>query len=139
VWAGKYSAQIYYATNVVGAADTVTAAFKTATTSFGVLYVHEYAGINTASPVDVTASASGSSATLNSGSVTTTGANDLIFGAGASDNTVTAGGSGFTPRSLAFGNITEDRVAATSGSYNATANHNGKMWGMQLVAFRAGN
>jgi chitodextrinase len=136
-WGSGYSAQIFYATNIVGGTDTVTAAFRTSVTSFGVIYVHEYAGINTLNPVDVTASASGSSTALNSGTATTTSANDLIFGAGVSDNMVTAAGSGFISRDMAYGNITEDRIAEAIGSYAATATHNGKMWGMQMVAFRA--
>jgi hypothetical protein len=105
-------------------------------TAFGVVYVHEYAGISPTSPVDVSSSAIGSSATLNSGSVTTTGVNELIFGAGVSDNNVTAAGSSFISRDLAYGNITEDRVASSIGPYSAAATHNGKLWGMQVVAFR---
>jgi chitodextrinase len=136
-WGSGYSAQVFYGTVVVGGTDTVTATFRTAVSSFGVVYVHEYAGISTVNPVDVTASASGSSATLNSGAATTTSANDLIFGAGVSDNYVTAAGTGFVARDLAFGNITEDRIAGSIGSYAATATHNGQMWGMQMVAFRA--
>lgn len=139
VWAGKYSAQVFYATNIAGGSDTVTARFQTAASSFGVLYIHEYAGINTSSPVDVTTSTAGSSATMNSGSVTTTSANDLIFGAGVSDNLVSAAGSGFTARDMAFGNITEDRPATATGSVSATASHKGKAWGMQVVAFRGAN
>jgi chitodextrinase len=88
-------------------------------------------------PVDVTAAASGSSALMNSGNATTTSANDLIFGAGVSDNMVTSAGSGFTARDSAFGNITEDRIAGPAGSYGATAAHNGRKWAMQMVAFRA--
>lgn len=136
-WGSGYCAQIFYATNIVGGSDTVTAAFQTPVTSFGVAYAHEYAGIDATNPVDVTVSASGSSASVNSGSATTTGANDLIFGAGVSDKTVTAAGSGFVSRDLAYGNITEDRTAAAIGSYAATATHNGQKWGMQMVAFRA--
>ena len=136
-WGSGYSAQVFYASNIAGGADTVTASFRTSVTSFGVVYVHEYAGISAVNPVDVTASASGSSSSLNSGPATTTSANDLVFGAGVSDNTVTAAGSGFVSRDLAYGNITEDRSAATAGPCSATATHNGKMWGMQMVAFRA--
>ena len=136
IWNGGNSAQIFYASNIAGGADTVTAAFRTPVTNFGVVYVHEYAGISATSPVDVTASASGSSALLNSGATTTTGANELIFGAGVSDNSVTAVGSGFTSRDLAYGNVTEDQVAGSTGSYAATATHNGNTWGMQMVAFR---
>ncbi len=136
-WGNGYSAQIFYATNIAGGTDTVTAAFRTPVTSFGVLYVHEYAGISSVNPVDATTSASGSSAALNSGTATTTSANDLIFGAGVSDNAVTAAGSGFVSRDQAYGNITEDRSAGAIGSYAASATHNGKQWCMQMVAFRA--
>jgi chitodextrinase len=136
-WGAGYSAQVFYATNIIGGSDTVTASFQTPVTNFGVVYAHEYSGIDPNNPVDVTVAASGSSATMNSGSATTTSANDLIFGAGVSDNNVNAAGSGFISRDLAYGNITEDRTAATIGSYAATATHNGQKWGMQMVAFRA--
>jgi chitodextrinase len=136
-WGNGYSAQVLYANGIVGGTDTVTATFRTSVTSFGVLYVHEYAGISTSNPVDLTASASGSSGSLNSGTATTTSANDLIFGAGVSDNVVTAAGLGFTSRDMAYGNITEDKVAGSTGSYSATATQGGNMWGMQMVAFRA--
>lgn len=136
-WGNGYSAQVFYASNIAGGMDTVTAAFRNSVTAFGVVYAHEYAGISTTSPVDVTASASGSSASLNSGVGVTTSANDLIFGAGVSDNVVTSAGSSFVARDLAYGNITEDRIAASTGSYSATATHNGSKWGIQMVAFRA--
>ncbi|PYX51406.1 MAG: hypothetical protein DMG76_32320, partial [Acidobacteria bacterium] len=45
-WGGGFSAQVFYATRIAGGADTVTATFRTPVTSFGVLYVHEYAGID---------------------------------------------------------------------------------------------
>ena len=136
-WGTGYRAQIFYAPNITGGADIVTAAFQTAVTSFGVIYVHEYAGISPTSPVDVTASASGSSTALNSGSVTTTSPNDLIFGAGVSGGAVTAAGSGFVSRDQSYGNITEDRTAVTAGAYSATATQKTAKWGMQVVAFRA--
>jgi hypothetical protein len=53
-----------------GGTDTVTSTFQAAVTSFGVIYAHEYSGINTSNPVDVTASASGTSGNLTSGSAT---------------------------------------------------------------------
>jgi chitodextrinase len=136
-WGRGYCAQIFYATNIAGGASTVTATFQTPVTSFGVVYAHEYSGISATNPVDVTVSASGSSTSLNSGSATTTSANDLIFGAAVSDNAVTGAGSGFVSRDLAYGNITEDRNGAAIGSYAATATHNGQQWGIQMVAFRA--
>jgi len=138
-WGGGNSAQVFYATNITGGADTVAATFRTAVSSFGVVYIHEYSGISASNPVDVTVAATGSSASMNSGTATTTNPNDLIFGAGVSDKSVTAAGSGFTPLSLAFGNITEDENATSAGSYAATATHNGIVWAIQMVAFRAAN
>jgi hypothetical protein len=138
-WGTGYHAQVFYASSISGGADTVTATFQTAVSTFGVLYIHEYSGISATNPVDVTASASGAGPTLNSGLATTTSANDLIFGAGVSDNNVSAPGTGFTMRDMAFGNITEDMIANTPGPYAATASHFGTNWGMQMVAFRAGH
>jgi hypothetical protein len=138
-WGNGYSAQVFYATKIAGDTTTVTATFLKSLTSFGVVYIHEYAGISTANPVDATAAASGSSASLNSGNVTTTSPNDLLFGAGVSDDMVTAAGAGFAPRDMTYGNITEDEVASSTGSYSATATHRGNTWAMQVVAFRAAN
>jgi hypothetical protein len=135
-WGSGYRAQVFYAPINTAGSDTINATFQTPITSFGVIYAHEYAGISRIDPVDVTTSASGSSTSLDSGSATTTSANDLIFGIGVSDNTVTAAGSGFASRDLAYGNITEDRVAGSIGSYAAKATHSGRVWGMQMVAFR---
>jgi hypothetical protein len=138
-WGGSSNAQIFYASNIAGGANTVTVSFRNAVSSYGVIYVHEYAGISPSNPVDVTVAASGSGPSLNSGSATTTTANDLIFGAGVSSNVVTAAGSGFISRDVAYGNITEDETAGSAGVYAATATHNGSSWGMQLVAFRPAN
>jgi hypothetical protein len=136
-WGFGYSSQVFYASNIAGGADTVKATFQQAVNGFGVLYIHEYAGISAITPVDVTAAASGAGSTLNSGLATTTSANDLLFGAGVSDYAVTATGPGFTALNTNYGNITESRIATTPGAYDATATHNGTNWGMQMVAFRA--
>jgi glucose/arabinose dehydrogenase/chitodextrinase len=133
----SWSSQVFYAKNIGGGANTVTATFGTAIKQFGVVYIHEYAGVDKVNPFDATASAVGSSSAMNSGSATTANANDLIFGAGASLKSVTASGSGFTSRSTAFDNITEDKVVSTVGSYNATATQNSNVWVMHMVAFRA--
>jgi outer membrane protein assembly factor BamB len=136
-WGNSWSAQVFYAKSIAGGANTVTATFGTAISSFGIVYLHEYSGLNKVNPVDVTASAIGSSAAMSSGAVSTTNASDLLFGAGASMNAVTAAGTGFTTRSSAFDNRTEDRVVTSTGSYAATATQNSNAWVMQLVAFRA--
>ena len=133
----QWSAQVFYARNVAAGANTVTATFSAAVTSFGIIYVHEYAGIDKVSPLDVSTSAAGTSRAMSSGSAATTSASDLIFGAGASNQVVTGAGSGFTTRSSAFGNLTEDRRVTSTGSYAATATQNGNAWAMQMVAFKA--
>ncbi len=133
---GKYSTQVFYATNAAGGADTVTATFGTAVTQFGIVYAHEYSGVRQSAPLDVTATATGTSGSLNSGSAPTSYATDLIFAGGVSAATVTAAGSGFTARSKSEGNMTEDRVVTAVGSYSATATNSSGAWGMQMVAFK---
>src|SRR4029077_17848568 len=68
---------IYYAPSIVGGSNTVTVTFSQAAT-FPDVRILEYRGVTT---LDVTAGASGNSATANSGAATTTVANELIFGA----------------------------------------------------------
>ena len=134
-WGKGWSAQVFYASSIVGGSNTVKATFGSAITSFGLLYLHEYSGLAATSPVDVSASAVGTSASMSSGAVTTAQANDLLFAAGASDSAATKG-AGFTARLTGFGNITEDLGVTTTGSYAGTAAQNGTTWVMQLVAFR---
>jgi len=131
------SSQVFYAKNIGAGANTVRATFGTSISSFGILYIHEYSGIDKVNPLDVTSAASGTTSAMNSGSATTTNANDLIFGAGVSSNSVTAMGSGFTSRSTFDGNRTMDKIVATTGSYNATATQSGNAWAMHMVAFKA--
>jgi outer membrane protein assembly factor BamB len=136
-WGNNWSAQVFYSSGIRAGSNTVTATFGTSINSFGIVYLHEYSGLANVSPVDVSASAAGSSASMSSGAVTTTQANDLLFAAGVSTVSVTTAGTGFTKRLTGFDNLTEDRVVTTTGSYAGTATQNGTAWAMQLVAFRA--
>ena len=134
-WTGGRSAQVFYAKNVTGGTNTVTATFATTLSRFGLLYITEYSGIDKTNPFDATSPATGgTSAAMNSGTTATTNANDLLVALGASDNDVTAPGAGYTSRSTVFGNIVEDRTVTATGAYSATANQNGNGWVMQLVA-----
>jgi glucose/arabinose dehydrogenase len=132
-----WSSQVFYAKNATGGANTVQATLGSAINQFGIIYIHEYSGIDKANPLDVSSAGVGSSAAMNSGSATTTNPQDLIFGAGASSHTVTAAGSGFTSRLTNYGNITEDKAVTSAGSYNATATQNASAWVMHMVAFKA--
>ena len=50
-WNGsQWSAQVFYAKNVAGGANTVTAQFSSNINSFGILYIHEYSGIDPEQP-----------------------------------------------------------------------------------------
>jgi hypothetical protein len=101
----------------------------------------EYSGADQNNPVDVTAANSGTSSSDSSGSATTTNPADLIFGANMVGTLTTGPGTGFTMRLITSpdGDIAEDRMVTTTGSYGATSNGLNLTgpWIMQMVAFRA--
>jgi glucose/arabinose dehydrogenase/PKD repeat protein len=134
----SWRAQVFYAKNVAGGANTVTGTFSSSVSgSFGGIYVHEYAGMDKVSPLDVVKSAKGTGTALSSGAAVTTNANDLIFGAGATAGAITSAGAAYSVRSTVSGNWTMDRNVTTTGSYAATATATSARWVMQLVAFKA--
>jgi hypothetical protein len=136
-WDGSSSSQVFYAKNVSGGANTVTAQFSSAISGWAVVYVHEYSGVDKVNPFDKEVSAVGASTrTMDSGSLTTSGA-ALLFNAGASGNAVTAAGPDYITRSTAFGNRTQDRNTYATGTYNATMTSNVNAWVSHLVAFRS--
>ena len=141
VQSGYATQSIYYAKNIAAAvagANTVTVTFASAATAPDIRIL-EYSGADPSNPVDVTVATTGSSATSSSGAVTTTNANDLLFGANLVQTSTTAPCSGFTKRLLTTpdGDIAEDEMVKTAGSYTATApvSPSGD-WIMQMVAFR---
>jgi hypothetical protein len=141
VISGTLSQTVYYAKNIAGAGagtNTVTVKFSTAAV-YPDIRVLEYAGIDTTNPLDVSAAASGNSATSTSASVTTTYANDLIVGANMVYTHTSGPGAGFTKRVITSpdGDIDEDKVVAAISSYNATAPLTSSgPWIMQMVAFK---
>jgi len=136
------SQAIYYAKNIFAAAtgaNTVTVSFNVGA-RFPDIRIAEYSGLDTVNPLDVSVGAQGTTtSTSNSGSVTTTTANDLLVGANLVQSTTTAAGSGYTSRTITQdGDILEDRVVTVTGSYSATAALDKiQPWIMQIVAFRA--
>ena len=127
---------IYYAANIVGGSNTVTVTFSQAA-AYPDVRILEYRGVTT---LDVTAGASGNSATANSGAATTTSANELIFGANTVATLTGAAGSGFTSRIITSpdGDIAEDKMVTTAGSNSATATLSASgPWVMQMVTFSA--
>ncbi len=134
---GIWSAQLFYAKNILAGANTVTVKYATAVNQWGLLYIHEYSGLDLLNPLDVTAAGAGTGTAMSTTAATTTGPNDLIFAGGASTATVTAPGTGFTARSRVDDNLTEDRIVGSAGSYSATATQNSSAWVLQLAAFKA--
>ncbi len=132
---------IYYAKNIASGSNTVTVKFNQAAV-YPDVRILEYSGLNSTSPLDVTAAATGSGTTASSSSATTTSANELIFDAGTTTGiTFTASGSGFTTRLVdIYGNMAEDKTVSSTGSYAATATitgaYNSSYWIMQMVAFK---
>ena len=136
---GVASQAIYYSPAIVSAgagANIVTVAFSPAA-AYADVRILEYNGADPTNPVDVVATATGNGGTDNSGSVTTTNATDLLFGANLVTGFTGGPGSGFTNRLLTApdGDVAEDQMVAATGSYNATAPGTGQ-WIMQMVAFR---
>jgi fibronectin type 3 domain-containing protein len=142
VLSGVASQTIYYAANIAGAAanaNTVTVAFN-GTALYPDVRILEYSGVATASPFEVGAAASGSSALASSGSATTTSAGDLLVGADLTVQETSGAGAGFTSRMITVpdADIAEDRIVNATGSYSATAPISpAGATIMQLAAFKA--
>lgn len=123
---------LFAATDVAGGSDSITATLSAAAPSRFELYIHEYSGI---SAFDVARSAIGTSAAMTSGTMNLSASNELVFAYAWSSDTAT-GGAGFTVRSTAYSNVTEDAIAISVGSYEATASQNGVAWAMLAGSFK---
>jgi fibronectin type 3 domain-containing protein len=141
VQSGFGSQSVYYAPNILTAAagtNTVTVTFARPAT-FPDVRILEYSGADPINPVDATGANSGNSTISISGSVSTTNATDLIFGANLVQTGTIGPGGGFTQRLLTApdGDIVEDQMVAVPGSYSASAPLSPPgSWIMQTVAFR---
>ena len=131
---GNKKTRVYYAKNINGGADTVTITFSASTTSD--IYVTEYTGISTVTPVDIKPGATGNSSGTASASGTTTVPGDILYafcfvdsGAGCT------AGAGFTSLSTFDSNLVENVISTSSGSYAATGTA-GSSWTMQMVALK---
>jgi len=126
---------IYYAANIVGGSNMVTVTFTQAA-AYPDIRILEYHGVTT---LDAKAGASGNSTAANSGSATTTSANELIFGANTVYTGNAAAGSGFTSRIITSpdSDIAEDKLVTTAGSNSATATLSSTgPWVMQMITFK---
>jgi hypothetical protein len=139
---GSLSQSIYYAKNIPAApagANAVTVTFNKPAI-YADIRILEYSGIDQTSPLDVAVAAVGNSADSSSGVLTTTYATDLLVGANMVATATTGAGTGFTKRLLTNpdGDIAEDAVVTSAGTYSATAPLSSSGgWIMQMVAFMA--
>jgi hypothetical protein len=134
------SESIYYAPGIhaaVAGANTVTVTFAAPANVLD-LRALEYSGLDPVAPLDVAVAAQGMSATpASSGSATTNYARELLFGAGMSTFQFSGAGPSFTSRVVTtLGDIAEDQIVSTTGTYSAVAPlAQNCAWVMQLAAF----
>ena len=133
------SQSIYFAKNIVAAvSNTVTVTFNTAAASPNVRIL-EYSGADTTSPVDDTNGEIATGTLLDSGTVFTTVAGDLVIGASMSGGTVVTTRPTYTTvtNTTPGGISVEHLVGPAAGSVRATAIQNSSTpWIMQAVAFK---
>jgi hypothetical protein len=99
----------------------------------------EVSGLASSSPLDQTTKASGTSATPSSGSVTTTQADELLFGVVGTDGGNTfAAGSGYTLReaNLDVALQIEYQIVAATGAYAATMSITSAGWSATIATFK---
>lgn len=119
-----------------GGPDAVTVSF----TGAGRLdvYVQAYRGVAATAAVDVKVATNGTSTAvdgMSSGPFTTTHPNELVFAYATA--ATAAAGTGFMLRSNAYGNVTEDEIAASPGTYTATATMtSGTNWTLLVATLR---
>jgi hypothetical protein len=131
-WGNGRATRAFLVTSSAAGAATLTVTFGADLGGHSaLLYLLEYSG----GTLDGSAQAAGSGAAMDSGIVTTSGA-DRLIGLGVSDSTVTATGAGYTTRSTFHGNLTEDLAAPGPGTFRATATQNGTTWAMTVLALR---
>jgi hypothetical protein len=134
----------YYAKNITGGACTVTVTFSTTGWPYNA-QVREYEGLDTTSPLDVQAQATGSSTAPSATTATTGNANDLVVGifANTSSNTYTqsTGYDNFTMVNTASTQVLgiQDKTVNATGTQTAAITQSStSTWGAIAVAFKQG-
>lgn len=139
VGGGSLGQAIYYSNNIVAGANTVTVTLSAAA-NFVAVGAYEYVGISDATPLDVTAAATGTATAASSGAATTSLTNDLVFGSISSWDGVTAVGTGYTQLANFNGGVdfSEARVNPTASSIAVTVTDGGTSgWVAQMATFKA--
>jgi hypothetical protein len=141
VLSGAISQSIYYAKNIAPASakgNTFTVTF-TSPARYPDVRVLEYSGLDPVNPLDSTAASTGSTSSSSSGTATTTNPTTVLFSANTVSTSTSGAGAGYTKRVITSpdGDIAQDRMVSTAGSYSANAPLSATgPWVMQLAAFK---
>ncbi len=137
---------IYYITNSAGGYTdfTVNLSGSTGAHSFRI-WLHEYSGIDTSSPLDANVCNSQSSVgtgtdAVTSGNMTAGTARELVFGFGIPQNGTLSAGTGFIQLQSGAGGLSEYKIVNATGTYAATLTDNtsGDNTFMMGALFKAG-
>src|SRR6202521_2678499 len=127
--------ELFYAKNITGGANTVTCTYNP--TAIGrYIAFHEYSGADKTSPLDVWAFGHNGGTSMDSGATTTKFASEVLAAFGYCFTTCTTPGTNFTQRLLISGDMTEDMIATSTGSYSATMTQSpSDNWLLLMAAF----
>ena len=134
-YAPDISQSIYFAPQIAAGSNTVTVTFSPSANVVDIRAL-EYSGVST---LDQATSGQGNSAgPATTSSATTLFAPELLFAAGMSTFNYNGAGTSFTSRGVTtLGDIDEDRVVTTVGTYTGNAPLTQTSgWVMQLATFR---
>lgn len=126
-----FSNAIFYAIAQSSGSNTVSVQF-TNYADYRRVLIHEYSGVDT---LDGANGSIGSSGLIDSGSVTTNHAEELLFGWGLSNNGTTTAGTNFTIRQTAGSESTEDQIVSSIGTYSAIYPDDSSAWICQIATF----
>lgn len=130
---------VWYVENCAAGSNTVT--LTTTLAVFWQIVGAEYSNVALSGSLDQDNFASTTSTTPNSGSVTTTLADELIIG-GVSNETANsltlAPGTGYTERNNSDGNVfLQDMIVSATGSYSSSGTYSSNVWwGASIATFK---
>ena len=140
--ADGHQIHIFYAKNIRGGANTVTATFSSGN-AHGWLAVYEYSGLSATSPLDQKGAAQGSSATPTAGAPSTTAPNELVFvgtGLPAGFAGSLSAGTGYALVQQDTGSsraANESGIVTSKGPYSAKVNLSGNAnWTAAVATFK---
>jgi hypothetical protein len=132
---------MYYAVDIAPGAGPTTVTVTLSGAAQPLVMIAEYAGVDSATALDVSAGSSGQSTSADSGSVTTTHPHDLLVAVSTyAGGSVTAGPNFTIEVSASPFAVLEDREVLSSGAYDAAVTlGTNESWVIQLAALAVAN